>query len=57
MNILIAEDNEYTALQYDRILRKYGHKVSIANDGEECIKKYQESSKKSEFERQFYEND
>lgn len=50
LNILIAEDNQFTATQYDRILRKYGHKVVITKDGSECLKKYQESLKKSEFE-------
>lgn len=50
MNILIAEDNQFTATQYDRILTKYGHNVTITRDGLECIKKYQESLKKTEFE-------
>ena len=46
MNILIAEDNQYTALQYDRILQKYGHNVTIARDGEECVIKYNEGIQK-----------
>ncbi|HWP78155.1 MAG: response regulator [Thermoproteota archaeon] len=50
MKILIAEDNQFTASQYDKILRKYGHDVVITRDGAECLKKYQESLKKSEFE-------
>lgn len=50
MKILIAEDNQFTASQYDKILRKYGHDVIITRDGAECLKKYQESLKKSEFE-------
>lgn len=47
LNILIAEDNQFTALQYNRILEKFGHKVVITKDGEECIKKYQDEKKKS----------
>lgn len=50
MNILIAEDNQFTATQYDRILRKYGHNVTITRDGSECLQKYQQSLKKSEYE-------
>jgi CheY-like chemotaxis protein len=50
LNILIAEDNQFTATQYDRILRKYGHTVILTKDGSECLEKYQESLKKSEFE-------
>jgi CheY-like chemotaxis protein len=50
LKILIAEDNQFTASQYDKILRKYGHNVVITRDGAECLKKYQESLKKSEFE-------
>lgn len=50
MNILIAEDNQFTATQYDRILRRYGHRVTITKDGSECLRKYQEKMKKSEFE-------
>ena len=41
-SILIAEDNQFTALQYNRILGKYGHQVLITKDGEECLKKYRE---------------
>ena len=46
LEILIAEDNQYTALQYNRILGKYGHSVVITKDGDECIKKYKEEIKK-----------
>jgi CheY-like chemotaxis protein len=49
LNILIAEDNQYTALQYNRILEKYGHKVVITTDGEECLKRYRDEKKKSEY--------
>lgn len=48
LNILIAEDNDFTALQYNRILEKVGHKVVIAKDGEECLKKYNDEKKKNE---------
>lgn len=50
MNILIAEDNQFTATQYDRILRKYGHRVVITKDGSECLQKYRDNLKKTEFE-------
>ncbi|MBM2852369.1 MAG: hypothetical protein HW420_916 [Candidatus Nitrosotenuis sp.] len=50
LNILIAEDNQFTAAQYDKILRKYGHNVTITRDGSECLVKYWEKLKKSEFE-------
>ena len=47
LNILIAEDNEFTSLQYNRILEKEGHKVVIAKDGEECLQKYKDEKKKN----------
>ena len=50
MNILIAEDNQYTALQYDRVLTKCGHNVTITKDGDECMEKYSNASSQSEFE-------
>ncbi len=50
MNILIAEDNQFTATQYDRILRRYGHRITITKDGSECLQKYQEKLKRKEFE-------
>ena len=46
-SILIAEDNQFTALQYNRILSKQGHKVIITPDGEECLKKYNDECKKA----------
>jgi CheY-like chemotaxis protein len=49
LNILIAEDNDFTALQYNRILEKLGHTVVIAKDGEECLKKYNDEKKKNEY--------
>jgi CheY-like chemotaxis protein len=50
LNILVAEDNQFTATQYERILKKYGHDVTITKDGAECLETYQKQSKKSEFE-------
>ena len=49
LNILIAEDNQFTALQYNRILEKFGHKVVITNDGDECLKKYNDEKKRNEY--------
>ncbi len=52
LEILIAEDNQYTALKYNRILGKYGHSVVITKDGDECIKKYKEEMKKKKSKKQ-----
>ncbi len=49
LKILVAEDNEFTSLQYDRILEKEGHKVTITKDGEECLQKYNDEKKKNEY--------
>ena len=49
LNVLIAEDNQFTATQYDRILRKYGHHVVITRDGAECLEKYRKELKRTEF--------
>ena len=46
----MAEDNQFTATQYERILKKYGHNVTITRNGEECLEEYQKQSKKSEFD-------
>ena len=43
MNILIAEDNLFTAKQYNKVLEKNGHSVTLTSDGKECLKKYEES--------------
>lgn len=48
LKILIAEDNEFTRLQYDKIFSKYGHKVTLAKDGDECLKKYEDGIKNKE---------
>lgn len=50
MKILIAEDNQFTASQYEKILRKYGHEVTMTKDGKECLDRYLEGMKKSEFD-------
>ncbi len=50
LNILVAEDNVFTATQYTRVLEKNGHKVTIAKDGQECIEKYSSELSRSEFE-------
>jgi len=47
LNILIAEDNEFTSSQYNKILEKEGHKVVISKDGEECLQKYKDEKKKN----------
>ncbi|MBM3903830.1 MAG: response regulator [Thaumarchaeota archaeon] len=43
LNILVAEDNAFTASQYTKILEKNGHKVQVAKDGVECIKTYEKA--------------
>jgi len=48
LNILIAEDNDFTALQYNRIFEKYGHRVIVTKDGEECLQRYKDETKKNE---------
>lgn len=50
MNILIAEDNKFAARQYKMLLEKKGHKVVTTEDGSECVKKYKEELKKTEFD-------
>lgn len=46
MRILIAEDNQFTASQYERILRKHGHDIVLTKDGQECLERYQERVQK-----------
>ncbi|MFM8658342.1 MAG: response regulator [Candidatus Nitrosotenuis sp.] len=50
MNILVAEDNKFTALQYKTLLEKMGHRVVTTVDGEECVKKFKQVYKKTEFD-------
>ena len=53
-SILIAEDNDFTAFQYNKILKKQGHQVTITKDGEECLRKYEDAQKKiNDFESPF----
>ena len=47
LKILVAEDNEFTSLQYNRILEKEGHKVIITKDGDQCLQKYKDEKKNS----------
>ena len=49
LKILVAEDNEFTSLQYNRILEKEGHKVTITKDGEECLQRYKDEKKKNDY--------
>jgi len=44
LNILVAEDNMFTAQQYNKILEKNGHNVILAKDGEECIQKFEQTT-------------
>ncbi|MFY9301074.1 MAG: response regulator [Candidatus Nitrosotenuis sp.] len=46
MNILIAEENRFTALQYRQLLEKNGHSVVVTQDGQECLEKYSKDLKK-----------
>ncbi len=43
MNVLVAEDNLFTIQQYKHVLEKNGYTVTTAQDGEECMKKYDEA--------------
>ena len=45
LKILVAEDNEFTSLQYNRILEKEGHNVIITKDGDQCLQKYKDEKK------------
>lgn len=50
LKILVAEDNKFTAMQYQKILENNGHTVIITNDGNECVKKYADALSNSEFD-------
>ena len=41
--VLVAEDNLFTIQQYKHILEKNGFEVTTAQDGEECMKKFDEA--------------
>lgn len=45
LSILIGEDNLFTVKQYEKILEKNGHIVTVTRDGDECVKKYTEAMK------------
>lgn len=49
LKILVAEDNEFTSLQYNRILEKEGHMVVITKNGEECLQRYNDEKKKNDY--------
>jgi two-component system cell cycle response regulator CpdR len=51
MEILIAEDNEFTARQYKTILEKHDHKVILTKDGVECVDYYLNEAKYEELFR------
>jgi two-component system cell cycle response regulator CpdR len=51
LDILIAEDNEYTAKQYKIALEKRNHKVIITKDGVECVDHYMNEAKYEELFR------
>ena len=40
LKVLVAEDDEHTARQYQRALNALGHEVYLTKNGEECIKNY-----------------
>lgn len=51
LDILIAEDNEFTAKQYKTALEKRSHKVTITKDGVECVDHYTNEAKYEELFR------
>lgn len=51
MKILIADDDQDTALSYRRVLERRGHQVLVTNTGEECLIAYHEEFKKITSER------
>ncbi len=52
LNILIAEDNEFTSKQYKTALEKNGHRVTLTKDGEECFDIYNDEVKYHELFKQ-----
>lgn len=40
LNILVAEDNEFARLQYKKVFEKRQHRITVANDGEQCVEIY-----------------
>ena len=51
LDILVAEDNEFTAKQYKLALEKRNHKVTMAKDGVECVDYYTNEAKYEELFR------
>ena len=51
--ILIAEDNKFTVMQYTKLLESKNYSVEIANDGNECIQKYEQSINSNSDESKF----
>lgn len=51
MDILVAEDNEFTSKQYKLALENRGHKVTLTQDGVECLDEYVNEAKYSELFR------
>jgi len=51
LNILVAEDNEFTSKQYKTILEKRGHRVTLTKDGVDCVDQYANEAKYSELFR------
>ncbi len=47
-NILVAEDNVFTAKQYKIALEKKGHQVTVTNDGTECLDLYNDEAQYAE---------
>ena len=48
LNILVAEDNEFTSKQYKTALEKSGHRVTLTKDGMECFEVYHDEAKYAE---------
>jgi len=40
LELLIAEDNKFTATQYKKFLEAKGYKTTIFNDGAKCLEKF-----------------
>lgn len=50
MNVLVAEDEYDIALLYKMALEKRNHKVTITENGEDCLKIYHEESQRTRFD-------
>lgn len=47
LRILVAEDNEFARLQYQKVFEKHQHGITIAKDGEQCVEIYKNTLEKS----------